>query len=103
MIEKRLERIEEMLTQLIQVVGNMNSSQHRMEARLDSVETKLGSVEARLDTMDTRLDSMETQNQESNQTILNQLKQLEVDQDIIWEKLSKGEREIEKIKRRLEN
>jgi hypothetical protein len=82
MIEKRLDRIEEMLTQLIEVIGTISTSQNRMEVRLDSMEAK---------------------NEERHQDILNQLKQLEVDQDIIWEKVSKEEREIAKIKKRLEN
>ncbi|WP_246942836.1 hypothetical protein [Bacillus pinisoli] len=96
MIEKRLDRMEEMLTQLIQVVGTMNSSQHRMENRMDTMETKLHSME-------TRLEAMEAKNEERHQDILYQLSQLKIDQDIIWDKLSKEEREIQKLKKRLEN
>jgi hypothetical protein len=75
MTDDRFERIENMLVQLIQSVGQMHSKQ----------------------------DAMETKNEERHEDLTKQLKQLELDQDFIWEKAVRAEREIEKLKKRLRN
>ena len=73
MVEERLERMENMISQLVQMVGNMNG----------------------------RLQKIEENSEERHVQLVDQLKQLEIDQDYIWEKAAKNEREIENIKRRL--
>ncbi|MDF0728672.1 hypothetical protein PY093_18770 [Cytobacillus sp. S13-E01] len=73
MVEERLERMENMISQLVQMVGNMNG----------------------------RLQKIEENSEERHVQLVDQLKQLEIDQDYIWEKAARNEREIENIKRRL--
>jgi hypothetical protein len=75
MTDDRFESIENMLVQIIQSVGQMHSKQ----------------------------DAMEAKNEERHEDLTKQLKQLEMDQDFIWEKAVRAEREIEKIKKRLDN
>jgi hypothetical protein len=58
MTDDRFERIENMLVQLIQSVGQMHSKQ----------------------------DAMETKNEERHEVLTKQLKQLELDQDFIWKR-----------------
>ena len=51
--------------------------------------------------MNGRLQKIEENSEERHVQLVDQLKQLEIDQDYIWEKAAKNEREIENIKRRL--
>lgn len=114
--------MEKMLSQLIRMVGTIQASQEemiqsqqRMEARLDGVETRLDKVEARLDGMEarldrvearldgmeTRLEQMEVKAELRHQETFSHIEKLERDQDFIWEKAARNEREIGNIKRQL--
>lgn len=59
MIEERLDRIEGLITQLIQMGGENNKSVRNIELRMDGVEQRLDGVEQRLDGMGQRLDGVE--------------------------------------------
>jgi hypothetical protein len=127
MIESRLDRIEEMLSTLISKVGAIHSNQQTTDQRLQNMDEKF---ENRLQSMDekfeNRLQSMEEKFEnrfqklednfevfEKNQNafrketeskfneVNKKLDTLIADQDFIWEKTARNEREIAKLKNQL--
>lgn len=115
MLEERFDRVEGMLTQLLTIVGNIQTVQQEHGKRLDSIEKRLDNLEARMDYLETRMDSLETKmdnlevrmdatdakNDGRHSEIMDRFNRLEMDQDFIWEKAARNERELELIKRRL--
>lgn len=88
MHEESLERMEGLLTQLVAMVGHTNTRLDKMEERLN----------ARMDKMDARMDRMEEDNARRHDEILYELKVMKIDQDFIWDKAVRNEREIIKIR-----
>ena len=81
------DKIENMLSQLIKMVGNIQSEQQEMKQVQQDMQTKLQDLEAK--------------GEERHKEILDRFKALEIDQDFIWEKTARNEREIGNIKRQL--
>jgi uncharacterized phage infection (PIP) family protein YhgE len=79
------DKVESMLTQLITMVGNIQSEQQEMKIKLQNMENKL--------------QDLETKEEERHKEIVDRFKSLENDQDFIWEKTARNEREIANIKR----
>ncbi|MBT2641567.1 hypothetical protein J7I80_04970 [Bacillus sp. ISL-41] len=117
MTEERLERLEGMMSQLITMVGNLHNSMSEMQTvqkehgkRFEAIEMRMGNMETKMDQMvsklnpiETKMDQMETKNELRHQEMLNQVKRLEKDQDFIWEKAVRNERELEIMKRTSES
>lgn len=110
MSKERLDRLEGMMSQLITMVGNLHNSISDMQKDMKEMLTvqkehgkKFEAIETRMDTMETTLDKMETKNELRHQEVLNQIKRLEKDQDFIWEKAARNERELGIIKRSFES
>lgn len=113
MSEERLERLEGMMSQLINMVGNLHNSMSDMEKNMDGMQKdmhemqkdmkELNSVQKdhgqKFEAIELRMDQMETKNELRHQEVLNQIKRLEKDQDFIWEKAVRNERELEIMKR----
>ena len=78
------EKTEEMLSQLIKMVGTVHSDQQEMKQ--DIVELKDKVVE------------IETKSDIRHKEIIGRFKSLERDQDFIWEKAVRNEREIASLK-----
>ena len=123
------DKIENMLSQLIRMVGNIQSEQQEMkqvqqdmqgrlqgmESKLQDMDGKLQDMEGKLQDMDSKLQNMdskltdmegnlqglEAKGEERHQEVLGRFKALEIDQDFIWEKTVRNEREIGTIKRQL--
>lgn len=130
MKEDRLDRIEEMLTSIIAMVGKTNSIQQSMENRLQSLEDRMQGLENRLQSLEDRMQGLENRMQSledrmqtmedkmqgifaeqaemrrENEIRFNKIdKKIEsllADQDHIWEKAVRNEREIAKIKRHVD-
>ncbi len=115
-------KVEEMLTQLIKVVGNIQSDLQGLrtdvqelktdvqqlksdvqELKTDVQQLKSDVQELKTDVQElkTEFHTMQTINEERHKEIMNQFKLLENDQDFIWEKTVRNEREIGNIKRQL--
>ncbi|USK54725.1 hypothetical protein LIS82_24825 [Cytobacillus solani] len=123
------EKIESMLSQLITMVGTMHSDQLEMkqdqqemkqdiqgikqdyqEMKQDMQEMKRDQQEMKQDMQEMKQDQqglhfkiekMETKSEERHQEILARFKVLENDQDFIWEKTARNERDLANIKRQL--
>ena len=121
MKEEKLEKMENMLSQLITMVGNLNEKQQATDSKLDTMDSKLQATDSKLHTMDSKLqatdskldtmdsklqatdsklDTMEKNNEERHTQVLERLRALEVDQNFIWEKAVRNEREISILKNR---
>ncbi|WNF24948.1 hypothetical protein [Mesobacillus jeotgali] len=131
MTEERLERLEGMMSQLITMVGNLHNSMSDMQKDMKEMQTDMKEMQTNMKEMQTdmkemqtdmkemqtvqkehgqkfesielRMDKMETKNELRHQEVLHQLKRLEKDQDFIWEKAVRNERELEVMKRTLES
>lgn len=114
------EKIENMLSQLIKMVGTMHSDQLEMkkdiqdlkqdmqEMKQDQLEMKRDMQEMKQDLHEVKQDQqvlhvkaekLETKSEERHQEVVARFKALEKDQDFIWEKTARNERDIANIKR----
>ncbi len=82
-------KVEEMLTQLTQIVGNMQSDFQEMKGDIQSLKDEFQKEKEK--------------NEERHKELLGSFKSLENDQDFIWEKTVRNEREIANIKGQLSN
>ncbi|MBT2682343.1 hypothetical protein [Bacillus sp. ISL-37] len=103
MSEERLERLEGMMSQLITMVGNLHNSMSDMQKDMKDMQTVQKEHGQKFESIELRMDKMETKNELRHQEVLNQIKRLEKDQDFIWEKAVRNERELEIMKRTLES
>jgi len=107
------EKIENMLSQLIKMVGTMHSDQLEMkkdiqdlkqdmqEMKQDMQEMKQDLHEVKQDqqVLHVKAEKLETKSEERHQEVVARFKALEKDQDFIWEKTARNERDIANIKR----
>lgn len=124
MDKNQLDKMEEMLATLINMVGNTNSRLDKVEEKLDKIEVRLDKVEERLDKMDERFDKMEARLDKMDERfdkvdvrlekiqddqritrreIMEKLIVIQADQDHIWEKAVRNEREIAQVKSQLQS
>jgi len=96
-----VDKVENMLSQLIRMVGNMQSEQQEMKQELKEMKQELVEVKQTQQDMQSKLQELEVKGEERHQEVLGRFKTLEMDQDFIWEKTARNEREIGNIKRQL--
>ncbi|WP_249870307.1 hypothetical protein [Oceanobacillus saliphilus] len=82
---KRFDKLEDMMAQLIHTVGNVMEEQTSMKNEITSI--KDGQA------------SMKVENETRHQEVMEQLSILKADQDLIWDKSTKNEREIGIVKK----
>jgi septation ring formation regulator EzrA len=81
---KQLDRMEDMLTNLIKIVGTLSNDFQVMKQELQDVKKDVEEVK-------------------KEQAVTNRiLTDMRADQDHIWEKAAKNERELAKLKRHLQ-
>ncbi|MGD6844980.1 hypothetical protein ACQCVH_21000 [Bacillus infantis] len=115
MTEERFDRIEGMLTQLLTKVASMQTVQQDHSRKFDSIDRKFDAIEKKFDSIDkkfdsihrrfeiieARMDSTDAKIDAHHKEVMDRFNRLELDQDFIWEKAARNERELELIKRRL--
>jgi archaellum component FlaC len=91
MEQKQLDRMEDMLTNLIKIVGTLSNDFQVMKEEMQ---------EMKQDLQDVKKDVEEVKKE---QAVTNRiLTDMRADQDYIWEKAAKNERELAKLKRHLQ-
>lgn len=109
------EKIESMLSQLIKMVGNIHTEQVEMKQELKEMkqeqrgmkqeqkEMKQEQQEMKRDqkNMQEQLKELERKSEERHKEVLERFTAIEKDQDFIWAKTARNEREIAQIKGRL--
>ena len=103
-----VDKIENMLSQLIRMVGNIQSEQQEMKKELQGMKQEQQEMKQEIQgikqvqqDMQSKLQDLEVKGEERHQEVLGRFKALENDQDFIWEKTARNEREIGNIKRQL--
>lgn len=101
-------RIESMLSQLISMVGSIQTEQQAMKSKFKEMKSDIAEMKSEIkevkqqqESIQNRLEKLETISEERHKEILERFESLERDQDFIWEKTARNEREIGNIKRQM--
>lgn len=80
-------KMEDMLSQLIKMVGTIQSDVQELKQEMHDLKQEMK--------------ESETKNEIRHKETLDRFKALQIDQDFIWEKTARNEREIGNMKRQL--
>jgi chromosome segregation ATPase len=111
-IEERLDRLEQLVVQLVHMVGENNKivkdlSQRmdRLEQRMDRLEQRMDKIEQRMDKLEQRMDKLEQRfdeesalNRLRHQEVIKEVRNLNFEVDYLRNQTSKHDMEIHKIK-----
>mgnify|MGYP001478839349 FL=1 len=104
-IEERLDRLEQLVVQLIHMVGENNKivkdlSQRmdRLEQRMDKLEQRMDKLEQRMDKLEQRFDEESALSQRRHQEVIKEVRNLNFEVDYLRNQTSKHDMEIHKIK-----
>ncbi|ALX50307.1 hypothetical protein [Lentibacillus amyloliquefaciens] len=124
MNEQRLEHMEDMLSQLISMVGGMRTEQAAMKEQLNGIvkeqteiktqlssvvkdqaamREELTSIKTEQSSMREEMTSMKTENDRRHRETMDEFKIFRADQDHIWSKTVQNERDIAQLKHRFSN
>lgn len=99
-------KTEEMLTQLIQIVGAIQSEIQGMKAEIKGMKAEIQGIKAEIKEIKTeireikeRQDEYEMKNEERYDELMRAINTIKADQDYIWQKAVRNEREIDKLKK----
>ena len=95
------DKMENMLSQLIRMVGNIQSDLQEIKQEQQEVKHELQEIKQVQQNMQNKLQELELKGTERHQEVLDRFKALEIDQNFIWEKTVQNEREIANIKGQL--
>ncbi len=107
-MEERFNKIEDMLSQLIHMVGTMKAEQEEMKSEITGMKSEitgvkseitgikadLGTVKREQGELKDTVNILKRDNEHAHKEMLETLKSLESDQDFIWQKAVKNERDI---------
>ncbi|MFJ5714086.1 hypothetical protein [Neobacillus sp. NPDC093127] len=98
MEKNQIDRMEEMLAGLISMAGNMNQKLQSMDQEQQTMRQEMQTMRQEMQSFAQEQHSMKTDITD----IKNILADMQADQDHIWEKAAKNERELAKFKRHLQ-
>jgi len=101
MIEERLERLENLMTQLIGMVGNLRADNEELKARFDGLEARFEGLETRFEGLEARFEGLEAKVEANHGELMSQINILKRDNDFIKHKLFEHENEIYHIKKQI--
>ncbi|OMF61556.1 hypothetical protein BK139_06880 [Paenibacillus sp. FSL R5-0490] len=94
-------KMESMLDQLIKMVGSLQSDMQEVKKEQQEMKREQQEMKQEQQEMNKKLQELETKSDQRHQEVLEHFKILERDQDFIWEKTARNERDIGNIKRQL--
>lgn len=97
MNEERLERIEQHLVQLIQMVGENNQAIKGLERRMDQLEQRMDHLEQRMNQLDKRVDKESELNRLRHQELVKEVRYVHFDIEYLRNQTSKHDMEIHKL------
>lgn len=109
MDEQRLERMEDMLSKLITMVGTLNQQQQETKNEMLSLKNEMQGLKNEM--QDMKKEQQEMKNDQLIMRIENErqftevhktLTDIRLDQDHIWEKVVRNERELAKLRGHLQ-
>jgi hypothetical protein len=92
---KKLDRMEGMLSNLITMVGNLNQ-------KVQSVQEENAAIDEKLTVIEQEQSVMKCENQKQFTEIKSILIDMQADQEHIWEKAARNERELAKLRKHLQ-
>ncbi|MGP4064465.1 hypothetical protein ACTWPF_06030 [Oceanobacillus sp. M65] len=105
MSEERFDRMENTLSQIITMLGNvmeeqtaMKTDQATMKEELTTLKDMQAAMKADQATMWKEITAMKEENKEQHTEVMDKLKTIEADQEHIWEKAARNEREFARFK-----
>lgn len=101
MMMSKNNNIEDMLSQLITMVAAIQVEHKEMKQALEGILQEQKEMKRVQQEMHHKIDEIETKAEERHKEILDQLTAFKHDQDFIWEKTVRHEREIHAIKMKL--
>jgi archaellum component FlaC len=97
MSEERLDRIENLLTQLIQMVAQNNKTVHGFADRFDSLEQRFESLEQRFDNLEQRFEAECELNKQRHYELLGYYRNLNADIEYLRNQSAKHDMELHKL------
>jgi archaellum component FlaC len=104
MEQKQLDRMENMLSNLIKIVGTLNSDFQGMKVEMQGMKVEMQGMKEEIQDVKEELQDVkkDIEKVKNEQAVTNSiLTDMRADQDHIWEKAAKNERELAKLKRHL--
>ncbi|WP_096202793.1 hypothetical protein [Bacillus sp. FJAT-45350] len=95
------DKVEQMLTQLLKIVGPMESDIRNLKMDIKDLKKDTKDHKQDMGIMQSDIQSLNNKSEQRHIEVMNKLKELEYDQDFIWEKAVRNERELGNIKRQL--
>ncbi|MDN3017892.1 hypothetical protein PH210_16985 [Paenibacillus sp. BSR1-1] len=97
-MEKKLDRMEEMLSSIISIVGNINQQLQEMKIEQQVMKKEQHKMKNDQQGMRKELAAMDSKNEAKITEILNIVTDIRAEQEHIWEKSARNERELAKLK-----
>ncbi|MBS4213081.1 hypothetical protein [Neobacillus rhizophilus] len=95
---KRFDRLEEMLSNLIGMVGGIKTELSELRGEQQGIKAELSELRSEQLGIKAELSEMRAENQKQFAEIHAKLTDMQADQDHIWEKAARNERELAKLK-----
>ncbi len=105
MSEERFDQMEQTLSQIFTMLGNvmeeqtaMKTDQATMKEELTSLKDTQTAMKSDQATMWKEITAMKKESKEQHTEVMDKLKSIEADQEHIWEKAARNEREFARFK-----
>lgn len=95
------EKIENMLSQLNKMVETMHSEQQEMKHTMQNMDNRMDNMELDIQNLDKKIELSEETSEKRHKEMIERLSAIENDQDFIWEKAVRNERELANLKKQL--
>ncbi|MBP2078846.1 hypothetical protein [Oceanobacillus polygoni] len=103
MSQEQLDRMENMLTTLIKTVGTVLEEQTSMKNDITSIKEEQVSMKEEQISMKNDIRSMKEENNARHNEVMEALSIVRADNDLLWEKTNKHERDIGILRKLYEN
>ncbi|MFC4023936.1 hypothetical protein ACFOUV_09030 [Oceanobacillus longus] len=96
---QRFDKLEGMMAQLINTVGNMMEEQTSIKNDISSIKKEQTSMREGQTSMKNYISSIKEENGIRHKEVMDQLALVKADQDVLWDKSIQNEREIGIVKK----
>ncbi|WP_156288177.1 hypothetical protein [Oceanobacillus salinisoli] len=106
MNEERFDRLEDMMTTLINTVGKIMENQtttmsndiNEIKTEQSSMRDDINEIKTEQNSMQDKMDEMQKENDTRHKEVIEKLTSIEADQEHIWGKSARNEREFARFK-----
>lgn len=91
-------KVEDMLSQLIRMVGTLQSDVQAIKVDMQEMKAEMQEMKADIQKMKLDIERIESTSERRHTIVMKELRALKIDQDFVWEKSVRNEREIEQLK-----